>query len=69
MRESFQNTSNAGISGVTSEFHVSDVAAFVGLTTFVAGYGLGPTVWSPLSEVPQFGRMPIYILTRAMFVV
>ncbi len=31
----------AGIPGITSEFHVSDVAALVGLTAFVAGYGLG----------------------------
>jgi DHA1 family multidrug resistance protein-like MFS transporter len=26
-------------------------------------------VWSPLSEVPQIGRMPIYIITLAIFVV
>src|SRR5712671_139233 len=26
-------------------------------------------VWAPLSEVPQIGRMPIYILTLALFVV
>ncbi|KAH9177159.1 major facilitator superfamily domain-containing protein [Lactarius sanguifluus] len=69
MRESFQNAGNASISGVTPELHVSDVAALVGLTSFVAGYGLGRMVWSPLSEVPQIGRMPIYILTVAMFVV
>ena len=31
----------AGIPGVSAEFHVSNVAALVGLTTFVAGYGLG----------------------------
>ena len=78
----------AGIPYITSEFHVSDVAATVGLTAFVAGYGLGwskhslsclflilttvlsgPMVWAPLSEVPQIGRMPIYILTLAVFVV
>jgi len=79
----------AGVPGVTAEFHVSNVAALVGLTVFVAGYGLGqfvillnfprrrthelmnagPMVWAPLSEVPQFGRMPIYIFTLAMFVV
>jgi DHA1 family multidrug resistance protein-like MFS transporter len=80
----------AGIPGITSEFHVSNVAALVGLTTFVAGYGLGqyhrpiyripssssdsdihvgPMVWAPLSEVPQIGRMPVYIFTLAMFVV
>ncbi|KAH9009940.1 putative caffeine resistance protein 5 [Lactarius deliciosus] len=59
----------AGLSGVTSEFHVSNVAALVGLTTFVGGYGLGPMVWAPLSEVPQIGRLPIYIFTLVMFVV
>jgi multidrug resistance protein len=26
-------------------------------------------VWAPLSEVPQIGRMPVYIFTLAMFVV
>ena len=31
----------AGIPGVSSEFEVSNVAALVGLTVFVAGYGLG----------------------------
>ena len=29
----------------------------------------GPMVWAPLSEVPQIGRMPIYILTIAVFIV
>ncbi|KAI0270545.1 MFS transporter [Gloeopeniophorella convolvens] len=58
-----------GIPEISTEFGVSHVAATVGLTLFVAGYGLGPMVWSPLSEVPQIGRMPIYILTLAMFVV
>ena len=28
---------------------------------------LGPMVWAPLSEVPQIGRMPIYIFTLAVF--
>ena len=77
----------AGIPYISEEFHVSTVTATVGLTVFVAGYGLGqypsipfrlfesltkpptgPMVWAPLSEVPQIGRMPIYILTLAAFV-
>ena len=29
----------------------------------------GPMLWAPLSEVPQIGRMPVYILTLAVFVV
>ncbi|KAI0053311.1 MFS transporter [Auriscalpium vulgare] len=59
----------AGIPGVSEEFHVSQVASTVGLTLFVAGYGLGPMIWSPLSELPQIGRMPIYIFTLALFVI
>jgi len=31
----------AGIPYISEEFHVSAVAATVGLTVFVAGYGLG----------------------------
>ncbi|KAH9026593.1 putative caffeine resistance protein 5 [Lactarius pseudohatsudake] len=36
----------AGLPGVTSEFHVSNVAALVRLTVIVAGYRLGPMVWA-----------------------
>lgn len=77
-----------GIPSLSSEFHMSNVAETVGLTVFVAGYGLGqytiffdllfrlnsttwtgPMVCASLSEVPQIGRMPIYVLTLAVFVV
>ncbi|KAF9740656.1 hypothetical protein PMIN06_000382 [Paraphaeosphaeria minitans] len=57
-----------GLMGVMAEFGVSQVAATLGLTLFVAGYGLGPLLWSPLSEIPQFGRNPIYIATLLVFV-
>ncbi|KAK5207540.1 GTPase-activating protein [Exophiala xenobiotica] len=59
----------AGIQDVVRVFGVSRVAATLGLTLFVAGYGLGPMLWSPMSEVPQIGRGPIYIGTLALFVV
>lgn len=59
---------SAGEMGVEERFHVSQVAATLGLTVFVAGYGLGPMVWSPMSEIPQFGRTPIYIGTLFVFV-
>jgi DHA1 family multidrug resistance protein-like MFS transporter len=49
-------------------FEVSQVAATLGLTLFVAGYGLGPMVWAPMSEIPQIGRNPIYIGTLVVFV-
>lgn len=50
------------------EFGVSQVAATLGLTLFVAGYGLGPMIWSPMSEIPQIGRNPVYIGTLVVFV-
>jgi DHA1 family multidrug resistance protein-like MFS transporter len=58
----------AGIMGVEERFHVGQVAATLGLTLFVAGYGLGPMIWAPLSEIPQIGRGPIYVGTLVVFV-
>ena len=58
----------AGELGVVSQFGVSRVAATLGLTLFVAGYGVGPMLWAPMSEIPQIGRNPIYIGTLIVFV-
>ncbi|PWY95924.1 MFS general substrate transporter [Aspergillus sclerotioniger CBS 115572] len=60
---------SAGIMSVMEQFQISQVAATLGLTLFVAGYGLGPLLWSPMSEVPQIGRNPVYIATLIVFVV
>lgn len=49
-------------------FSVSHVLSISGLTLFVVGYGFGPMLWSPLSEVPAVGRTSIYILTLVAFV-
>ncbi|TKX19019.1 MFS transporter-like protein 165 [Elsinoe australis] len=57
-----------GLYGVVAQFQVSQLVATLGLCLFVAGYGLGPMVFAPMSEVPQIGRMPIYILTLVVFV-
>ncbi|GKT47072.1 caffeine resistance protein 5 [Colletotrichum spaethianum] len=57
-----------GYHGVEVQFGVSDTVALLGLTVFVLGYGLGPMVWSPLSEVPQIGRNSIYIPTLVIFI-
>lgn len=35
----------AGITGIQEDFHVSSVAALLGLTLFIVGYGLGPMIW------------------------
>ncbi|KZV63630.1 putative caffeine resistance protein 5 [Peniophora sp. CONT] len=58
----------SGLPGVMQEFGVSQVSAVLGLTLFVLGYGIGPMLWAPLSEVPQIGRMPVYVGTLLLFV-
>jgi len=58
----------AGEESIMATFGVSKVAATLGLTLFVAGYGLGPMLWSPMSEIPQVGRNPVYIGTLIIFV-
>lgn len=50
-------------------FNVSQTSALVGLTVFIAGYGVGPMILSPLSDVPQIGRNSIYMITLFLFVV
>ncbi|TVY12934.1 Caffeine resistance protein 5 [Lachnellula arida] len=50
-------------------FGVSDIAAAVGLTIYVLAYGIGPMLWSPLSEIPAVGRNLPYITTLFLFVV
>lgn len=59
---------SAGEMGVEKRFHVSQVVATLGLSLFVAGYGLGPMVWAPMSEIPQIGRNPVYIGTLVFFI-
>ncbi|KAL4808587.1 synaptic vesicle transporter [Aspergillus unguis] len=56
-----------GVMGVMEQFGVGQVLATLGLSLFVAGYGLGPMVWSPLSEIPAVGRNPVYIYTLLVF--
>ncbi|PWY75898.1 synaptic vesicle transporter [Aspergillus eucalypticola CBS 122712] len=57
-----------GVPGVARQFGVSNVTALLGLTLFVLGYGLGPMVWAPISELPAVGRSPVYVATLVVFV-
>ncbi|TIA62339.1 putative caffeine resistance protein 5 [Aureobasidium pullulans] len=59
---------SAGEQQITMVFGVSTVVATIGLTPFVAGYGLGPMIRSPMSEIPQIGKNPIYMSTLFAFV-
>lgn len=57
-----------GSAGIADQFGISETAATLGLTLFVAGYGVGPMFLSPLSEVPQIGRTTVYIICLVIFV-
>lgn len=55
--------------GVMERFHVSQLEATLGLSLYVLGYGVGPLIFSPLSEIPRIGRNPVYAATMVLFVV
>jgi DHA1 family multidrug resistance protein-like MFS transporter len=55
--------------GIVERFHVSQTTATLGLSLYVVGYGLGPLIFSPLSEIASIGRTPIYIGTLFVFVI
>ncbi|KAI3395963.1 hypothetical protein diail_602 [Diaporthe ilicicola] len=59
---------SSAVTDFARAFGVSPAVSIYGLTLFVAGYGLGPMLLSPLSEVPAIGRTSIYIVTLAIFV-
>ncbi|KAJ5185474.1 Major facilitator superfamily domain general substrate transporter [Penicillium cf. griseofulvum] len=55
--------------GIMKEFGVSSLVSTLGLSLYVLGYGIGPLVFSPLSEIPTIGRNPVYIITMFLFVI
>ncbi|KAJ8091808.1 hypothetical protein PM082_021044 [Marasmius tenuissimus] len=55
------------IPGVMEHFDVSQTKATLGLTLYVLAYGVGPMLFTPLQELPSFGRNPVYIIGLAIF--
>ncbi|KAF2868490.1 benomyl/methotrexate resistance protein [Massariosphaeria phaeospora] len=55
--------------GVMERFGVEIGAASMGLSMYVLAYGIGPLLFSPLSEIPIIGRNPPYMISYAIFVV
>lgn len=55
--------------GVMEEFGVGQTEAALGLSLFVLGYGTGPLIFSPMSELPAIGRNPVYIVTMFLFTI
>lgn len=52
---------------IQQEFHVGHVVGTLNLSMYVLGYGLGPMIFSPLSESARMGRQHIYIVTLFLF--
>ncbi|KAG9233370.1 major facilitator superfamily domain-containing protein [Amylocarpus encephaloides] len=57
----------ADIIGVQEEFNRSEEVALVSISIFVVGFGIGPMVFAPLSEV--LGRRMIYATTLLVAVI
>ena len=58
---------SAGSIEMSREFGVSQVAIFVGITTFTTGFAIAPMVLAPFSEIN--GRKPVFVVTGILFVV
>ena len=56
------------LEGVQIEYQVGHTVASLGLSLYVLGYGIGPLVFSPLSEIPRVGRKWPYVVTLLLFV-
>ncbi|GME31390.1 putative MFS-type transporter [Neofusicoccum parvum] len=52
---------SGGIEGIKKDLSTSHEVATVGLSLFVLGFGLGPLIWAPLSEM--YGRRVIFFIT------
>ncbi|KAK2608946.1 hypothetical protein QQS21_002522 [Conoideocrella luteorostrata] len=59
----------SSIQGVMNEFGVDTIKSTLGLSLYVLGYGIGPLIFSPLSEIPSIGRNPVYAVTMIIFVI
>ncbi|KAI9741559.1 MAG: hypothetical protein M1818_004365 [Claussenomyces sp. TS43310] len=57
----------ADIKGVQDQFHVSEEVGLLTITVFVVGFGVGPMVFAPLSEI--LGRRIIYATTLLLAVI
>jgi multidrug resistance protein len=52
---------------MSEEWGVSNVAVFVGITTFTTGFAIAPMILAPFSELN--GRYPVFVATGILFVV
>lgn len=45
---------SGGIQFMMAELHMGQYVGILGISLYVVGFGLGPLVWGPLSEVGCF---------------
>ncbi|THH21322.1 hypothetical protein EW146_g219 [Bondarzewia mesenterica] len=55
------------LKGPQVDLHMSEIVGNLAVTLFVVGFGLGPLVYAPMSEM--FGRKPIYIISMGMYAI
>ena len=58
-----------GEAGVMERFGVGPTPAALGLAIYVVGYGVGPLLFAPCSEIPVIGRNWVYAPTFFLFVI
>lgn len=54
---------------IEAEFGISHVIGTLNLSLYVLGYGIGPMIFSPLSEFAKLGRQQIYIITLFLYII
>lgn len=59
----------SGEQGVMERFNVGPTPAALGLALYVVGYGVGPQLFAPASEIPAIGRNWVYAPTFFLFVI
>ena len=50
-----------GAKDIVEEFHVSDEVVLLGVSLYVLGFGAGPLIWVPLTDV--YGRRALYLFS------
>ncbi|PLB47573.1 MFS general substrate transporter [Aspergillus steynii IBT 23096] len=56
------------VDGVMAEYAVDHTLSTLGLSLYVLGYGIGPLIFSPISEIPRVGRNAPYMITLFLYV-
>jgi MFS transporter, DHA1 family, multidrug resistance protein len=54
---------------ISQLFKTSDVVTGLGFAIYILGYGIGPLLFSPLSEIPAVGRNWTYLISFSLFVI